>query len=103
LGSPALRVIHSFPTRRSSDLPVLGRAQDSARGASIPVDRDDRVDQMLEHFRSGQAPVFRDVADEKDGHAPLLGVPDETRRRLAEDRKSTRLNSSHRTISYAVF
>src|SRR5437867_8537905 len=32
---------------------------------------------------------------------PVVGVPrDDTQR---EDRKSTRLNSSHRTISYAVF
>src|SRR5437867_7759854 len=35
-----------------------------------------------------------------DGHAPALGVEP---REASLDRKSTRLNSSHRTISYAVF
>src|SRR5438309_6165476 len=59
-------------------------------------------------FRSGKAGV--------DGHQPLLAVPagNEAQlgscRRLLEaglqvrqDRKSTRLNSSHSSISYAVF
>src|SRR5260221_66067 len=33
----------------------------------------------------------------------LLGRPTSTRSRLSQDRKSTRLNSSHTVISYAVF
>src|SRR5207248_5713904 len=33
----------------------------------------------------------------------LLRKVGDSARRIAEDRKSTRLNSSHRTISYAVF
>src|SRR5207248_5100414 len=38
-------------------------------------------------------------------HAPDMHSGDEVARALADagDRKSTRLNSSHRTISYAVF
>src|SRR5207248_8845368 len=62
------RGLHSFPTRRSSDL---------ARGGA---------DKHHERERRG------------DGrrHAALVG-------HHLEDRKSTRLNSSHRTISYAVF
>src|SRR3712207_8662631 len=35
--------------------------------------------------------------------APLSGVTDVAFRRIARDRKSTRLNSSHANISYAVF
>src|SRR5207248_7575361 len=47
--------------------------------------------------------LFRSLADER-GEA----WPDDTKRPLtakgmSRDRKSTRLNSSHRTISYAVF
>src|SRR5689334_24007749 len=38
------------------------------------------------------------VAGTSDPIAPLAGAE-----RLAEDRKSTRLNSSHSSISYAVF
>src|SRR5689334_24550977 len=40
------------------------------------------------------------------GREPMMGlrrVPVQTRTRGGEDRKSTRLNSSHSSISYAVF
>src|SRR5207248_5628058 len=69
---PALLDLHSFPTRRSSDLGrgviasgtgASGRARRAAAGAVAPWEA----------------------------------------QRRREDRKSTRLNSSHRTISYAVF
>src|SRR5690606_41704774 len=68
------RVLHSFPTRRSSDLwaPAGHRVQWPPRNDQI------RVDQQLRRcccrFRS-----------------------------RVRDRKSTRLNSSHVKISYAVF
>src|SRR5437763_7405633 len=54
--------LHSFPTRRSSDLPAHTR-------------RVNKKSQSSRHHRAG----------------------------LDRDRKSTRLNSSHRCISYAVF
>src|SRR5947207_11241063 len=65
---------HSFPTRRSSDLP-------------------------------GQQAVWLhgDFQGHVGGEAVLGVEDDEARRRLEEDRKSTRLNSSHTVISYAVF
>src|SRR5258708_29922015 len=37
------------------------------------------------------------------GHRAAAGAGYRRRRRLGEDRKSTRLNSSHQIISYAVF
>src|SRR5436305_11739152 len=60
-------------------------------------------------FRSGIHPAL--VEPGEDGHhrcaeeAVLQPAPDEgqARRRLKKDRKSTRLNSSHVRISYAVF
>src|SRR5438094_1011235 len=64
----------------------------------------------FEPFRGG-ARVDR-LARELEPFAEILGVPrrgDRTRRveqdraPAAADRKSTRLNSSHRTISYPVF
>src|SRR5205814_9826293 len=61
------RDLHSFPTRRSSDLTA-------ADGAHNPVDNLHQVTVVAK----------LDVA-------------------LLEDRKSTRLNSSHLGISYAVF
>src|SRR5947199_7955362 len=74
---------HSFPTRRSSDLlrRVLGAPAQAVAGARLPAGR-----------------LVGRVAD-------LVRVRHAHRRRPAgpEDRKSTRLNSSHLGISYAVF
>src|SRR5436309_6144819 len=42
------------------------------------------------------------LAPEQDRHAAVI-VPDAAMRRDRPDRKSTRLNSSHVKISYAVF
>src|SRR5690349_21972188 len=66
------RDLHSFPTRRSSDLEKLEQLR------------------ALEHgMRIGVARLT---------HAVLPGIDT-----AEEDRKSTRLNSSHVEISYAVF
>src|SRR5438067_2971333 len=66
--------LHSFPTRRSSDLrPRTGDRHDPAQRAQL-----------------APAPWWWDA-----------GGDDSPRYR--QDRKSTRLNSSHVSISYAVF
>src|SRR5689334_24753407 len=67
------RDLHSFPTRRSSD---LARAQ-----AHIAVGAEDGACELAQH--AGEV-AERDVLVDRD-------------------RKSTRLNSSHSSISYAVF
>src|SRR5690348_17634102 len=78
------RALHSFPTRRSSDLSTAGGG---------PVD--------------GEAEIRVPSGDELElvVRGPELFAAD--RRVLASfasaDRKSTRLNSSHPSISYAVF
>src|SRR5437660_8130742 len=69
------RALHSFPTRRSSDLENL-----RARTFCKHLD--------LKTIQHGIA-VFR--------QAEISGA------QLRKDRKSTRLNSSHVAISYAVF
>src|SRR5207248_11121188 len=86
------RDLHSFPTRRSSDL-----------GWRL---RDRRAHGAGGHLSE---PAFRLPPGgpcEWDG-SDRPGLPDQRlRSRVAAlllDRKSTRLNSSHRTISYAVF
>src|SRR5207248_10506778 len=68
------RDLHSFPTRRSSDLWLRW----GARGALRKRVSDGEL------RKSAEIPIRR----------PQL---------RNTDRKSTRLNSSHRTISYAVF
>src|SRR5699024_12364371 len=100
LASPDdLLVLHSFPTRRSSDLKA------DARGGlellvGLPQQR-------------GALGLFRAVVDQGAGGVlaafhPLhiAGAHDgESLQHIhpALDRKSTRLNSSHVSISYAVF
>src|SRR5205807_10382394 len=76
----AHRDLHSFPTRRSSDLRRLSeRVTHQIVGDDI---------QCLLHVAVG---VHR------------RGALIESRKRRDRDRKSTRLNSSHLVISYAVF
>src|SRR5688572_32051149 len=85
-----------FPTRRSSDL--AARPPGKAK-PSVPVGNDD---------------ILRSDAAEPVAHTGFLGIDAgriafrvARRRSLVasehQDRKSTRLNSSHSQISYAVF
>src|SRR5690606_41016031 len=81
------RALHSFPTRRSSD---LIRRRDPALAPGKP------------YHGLGIGPCRR----ARDAHYGFDGRSCNAReegRRRNEDRKSTRLNSSHVKISYAVF
>src|SRR5207247_11375192 len=83
-----LRDLHSFPTRRSSDLSIafgFGSVRKELC-RDIPIVGVHVVqDRTSKRFLDGEATHFRP-------------------RRIKEgDRKSTRLNSSHEWISYAVF
>src|SRR5437762_8303065 len=69
--STSHRSLHSFPTRRSSDL--LPGCEKKSRQAGFP-----------------------------SGARNLL-LLNSRKKQVPRDRKSTRLNSSHRCISYAVF
>src|SRR5207244_11229960 len=95
--------IHSFPTRRSSDLAITGAVAASYYG--IPrttLDADFVVyispPETNRFFRGmKEAGVKADIQKIrrllKSGYNVIT---------VAEDRKSTRLNSSHQIISYAV-
>src|SRR5207248_11707357 len=95
--------LHSFPTRRSSDL--LGLTSQVCRPSSLQADlayhkwytaceRTDTIlaDRVLRTRRGRMpGPGFSECARQaSSGQGAGAG-----------DRKSTRLNSSHRTISYA--
>src|SRR5688572_32253185 len=86
-----LRLPHSSPTRRSSDLSF----HTSARHRQLTDPHTRRVGNGVCQGR---------------GHGSLRGFPGSEKRLsrpvdhvYLEDRKSTRLNSSHSQISYAVF
>src|SRR5699024_12561707 len=79
--------LHSFPTRRSSDLDC------SAGAKSAPNRHNPRRIQSL--FR-------RFIHLRSDCSAASTAMPSNNSA-CSRDRKSTRLNSSHVSISYAVF
>src|SRR5205085_7282094 len=83
----------SFPTRRSSDLDVVQVLPCGARlRPEVHLDLRDGVD-----LPAGRAPVPDPVVDVLLVEEQPAGDGD------LPDRKSTRLNSSHSQISYAVF
>src|SRR5207302_6478917 len=96
-GAP--RALPSFPTRRSSDLALLGRFLFSGEDAEKPLEGlsgGERRRLSLAILVQSAANVL--VLDEPTNHLDIG-----SREALEEDRKSTRLNSSHVKISYAVF
>src|SRR5439155_26088994 len=87
------RALHSFPTRRSSDL------------LRVLVGGLDEVEELLPDQianRLFEAERLLDVPGSVALVDPDL-VELDHRRSTRSDRKSTRLNSSHVAISYAVF
>src|SRR5947209_12779025 len=87
-------IYHSFPTRRSSD---LGRRGEPERWGEPSTHREPiRVHQCGRPTRSPSGPGPRP--------GPSVGFHvDHGGGGRTRDRKSTRLNSSHANISYAVF
>src|SRR5207248_10636159 len=98
----AHRDLHSFPTRRSSDLDAVAEGVNAARVDALvlgePADGGAGViDFAVEQLEMAGVVVLAAPAGQQHRVAGL-------QERLAQvDRKSTRLNSSHRTSSYAVF
>src|SRR5207249_10866332 len=86
----AHRDLHSFPTRRSSDL--------ATRLVAVPVqelfERDPGRFERLSREQAGLLLDFSRLRLDEIALAKLFQLA---------DRKSTRLNSSHVSISYAVF
>src|SRR5690606_40925246 len=94
---PHLPGHHSFPTRRSSDLPHLDLQVSLPPRHRLKINRFDRFRRLTPHApHPKKAP--RRSAGAQTPHATHLASGDGTR-----DRKSTRLNSSHVKSSYAVF
>src|SRR5205807_6156992 len=100
LSPPHHRHLHSFPTRRSSDLAFAHRSGGSSDPCSF-------VPSLL--YRRPSRPRCHSEGSEKclfiqPSLRPILRLQLQSLnppKRI--DRKSTRLNSSHLVISYAVF
>src|SRR5207244_8882180 len=93
----------SFPTRRSSDLRgICGASSGGICAFTAAWERPDLFSKVLSHIGSftnirggDRYPGIIRRADKKDIRVFLQDGTN-------EDRKSTRLNSSHQIISYAV-
>src|SRR5690606_41990095 len=90
--SPHHRHLHSFPTRRSSDLTLSGERQGSLAYALFDLLHLDGVDVSAAPLVERKE-LLKELLQGAAGHQKLF----------QQDRKSTRLNSSHVKISYAVF
>src|SRR5207244_10603880 len=89
--SAARRDHPSFPTRRSSDLERAGRLGN--RHVRVPVVREIH----LHPFDAEPAQARLELPLDPGGRETVIFAF------VHRDRKSTRLNSSHQIISYAVF
>src|SRR5690606_41529603 len=89
----ALRVSPSFPTRRSSDLTMTTTAVTSDTKASTTTLVSELADAAARPASSAASTGTTAVTCQRVRHV----------RASVSDRKSTRLNSSHVKISYAVF
>src|SRR5207248_8933067 len=95
--------LHPFPTRRSSDLVsdggegVRAKVREMIR-AGADVIKIASSGGYLSPFDDPKLPHFTE-----DEVRAIVETAGDLGRWVMSDRKSTRLNSSHRTISYAVF
>src|SRR5690606_39659746 len=93
--APAHRAPPSFPTRRSSD---LSHGTGAIRDAADADDRQFAAQVAVEAGNNRRALVAHRNAAQASGFFAVRTTFD-----TLTDRKSTRLNSSHVKISYAVF
>src|SRR5205814_9736559 len=100
---PTVRPLHSFPTRRSSDLDPLPPGSAVLGDPAAIALRDAAVEPgVVFDVRNG--PVVLESGAEVRAGARLEGpLWVGANAHVLGDRKSTRLNSSHLGISYAVF
>src|SRR5690606_42046850 len=99
----ALQALHPFPTRRSSDLmDILFPGIGEIVGGSEREENLDILVQRMEELNIPQDELYWYLDIRKYGSCPHSGYGLGFER-MVQDRKSTRLNSSHVKISYAVF
>src|SRR5690625_6800486 len=96
------RYLHTFPTRRSSDLQVGYMVM--GLGIYTPLAVAGAIFYIVHHMIVKTALfLFAGAAERVTGTTDLKKMGGLLKTHPALDRKSTRLNSSHVAISYAVF
>src|SRR5205807_9025676 len=98
--SPPLPDLHSFPTRRSSDLPPV-MLTICWFGCGPSVNRENGSDTAIPGCKRKFEPSNKKNTIMKSTSSN--GNTSNQPKLYSLDRKSTRLNSSHLVISYAVF
>src|SRR5207244_12207521 len=96
------RALRSFPTRRSSDLTLRSAALDP-RGRELlaaGMVTEELESTGFDAFEGMRIPARRASRPRPKGSE---ATPTKQEKERLQDRKSTRLNSSHQIISYAVF
>src|SRR5207253_10398952 len=89
--------LHSFPTRRSSDLSIWHPRSVGVKSGPFGGMRTPELE-----FEKPEE-VYSFCGSNSVWYVSLGGAADHMGQKLYTDRKSTRLNSSHVAISYAVF
>src|SRR5690606_41502465 len=101
--STAARRVRAFPTRRSSDLLIEGDTETLALKAAQRA----LMGAGTRHVLDGSRKLIQQAARSDQTARGWVRITDGNPcafcAMLATDRKSTRLNSSHVKISYAVF
>src|SRR5437868_10217372 len=91
-----IRALHSFPTRRSSDLHIDARVK-------LDVNERRSVDVALEAGNVTETVTVTSAQLQVETQSAVASNVINGDQVVQLDRKSTRLNSSHVSISYAVF
>src|SRR5690606_39417601 len=97
------RYLHSFPTRRSSDLPRELAPRQAIPRATESHDHPPEEAHPRGKRCGAESPVRRGDRGRVNRDEHLVVTDPRFGSRFQPDRKSTRLNSSHVKISYAVF
>src|SRR5205085_11550660 len=98
-----LPVLHSFPTRRSSDLQASGGGM--SKTASVTVTGGSTTPSGVSfNSTTGMFTIQANAGYNNTGEIQVISLNGIQYALVTlQDRKSTRLNSSHSQISYAVF
>src|SRR5690348_17813076 len=93
----------SVATAASATAAIWGQGAPARADGSADMTQETNTHGAIAYRAVADGAVMRQVTAPEALVVPRLAVTDQIAGPIAEDRKSTRLNSSHPSISYAVF